>query len=88
MRSNRPNLIGALLAVLAGTGLHAAVSPPAPSAPRPRGKSKAPSFMRQAYRRTFRLPHEGGQEIARRRAQIERGQLTGSNGLVVVRHGD
>lgn len=29
-------------------------------------------------------PHEGHQERARRRHQIERGQLTGSNGLVVT----
>lgn len=27
-------------------------------------------------------PHQGAQEIARRRRQIERGQLTASNGLV------
>lgn len=38
--------------------------------------------LRRFYRSAGRRPHDGEQEKARRRAQIERGQLTRSNGLV------
>jgi len=44
------------------------------SCPRIVGKNMRP--------RTWRKPHQGLQEIARRRRQIELGQLTASNGLV------
>jgi len=44
------------------------------SCPRIVGKNMRP--------RTWRKPHQGLQEIARRRRQIELGQLTESNGLV------
>ena len=84
--SVRPrSLVAALIgAIFSAPSLQ---SPPTPrsSALPPRGKGRGVSspkhrlFMRQLAR----LPHQGSAEIARRRAQIERGQLTGSNGLVV-----
>lgn len=37
---------------------------------------------RRTHPLTWSKPHQGSQEIARRLRQIERGQLTKSNGLV------
>ena len=39
-------------------------------------------FAKREKPRTWKRPHQGKQEMARRVRQIERGQLTASNGLV------
>lgn len=77
----------ALVQALMFAALGAFPAGPTPLKPRVlppsrRGKSVLRSLVR---RYGGRLPHDGKQEQARRRAQIERGQLTGSNGLVVRR---
>lgn len=58
-------------------------APVAPPATPPRRRRHAVRRL-WPFGRSNQHPHDGHQERARRRAQIERGQLTGSNGLVVA----
>lgn len=46
------------------------------------GRGGSRIVARSTRKRTWSWPHQGKQEIARRLRQIERGQLTKSNGLV------
>lgn len=57
---------------------------PAPAAAPLRLKSPGITRKLWPFGRSNMSPHDGSQERARRRHQIERGQLTGSNGLVVA----
>lgn len=50
----------------------------------PAFQSDTPRIVAKRHRRPhWRLPHQGVNEMARRRRQIERGQLTASNGLCI-----